>query len=53
MFEYNTNPEDGLSIDGQILDRVIEATKSEDLGDLETLIVIWEILNDAHDRRLI
>ena len=53
MFEYNTNPEDGLSIDGQILDRIIETTKNDDLGDLDALIIIWEILNDAHERRLI
>jgi hypothetical protein len=42
-----------LAIDGQIVDRIIEITKNENLGDLQVIEQIWETINEAYERELI
>jgi hypothetical protein len=42
-----------LSIDGQIVDRIIEITKNENLGDLQVIEQIYDVINEAYERELI
>lgn len=42
-----------LSIDGQIVDRIIEITKNENLGDLQVIEEIWETINEAYEEGII
>ena len=42
-----------LAIDGQIVDRIIEITKNENLGDLQVIEQIYDVINEAYERELI
>lgn len=42
-----------LAIDGQIVDRIIEITKNENLGDLQVIEQIYDVINEAYEEGLI
>jgi len=42
-----------LAIDGQIVDRIIEITKNENLGDLQVIEQIYDVINEAYEGGLI
>lgn len=42
-----------LSIDGQIVDRIIEITKNENLGDLQVIEQIYDVINEAYEEGII
>jgi hypothetical protein len=52
-WEIITDPEHDQSADGQIIDRIIELTNTEELNDLQVIEEIWKIINDATKRGLI